>query len=395
MGEHAVLAPSSSAQWGHCSGSIMAQAQHPDRETEQTREGTAAHWVMAEVLLNWRDNRGGPRTCDGYVGQIAPNGVLIDDKMAEGAQVMVEEVLGVCERYAALHLLLVEYRVYMPGIHNQNWGTLDCSLFLQHLGLMFIWDYKHGHREAPAVDNFQMADYLNGLCNLHQIDGAAEQRIRFVSRIVQPYCYYATGPVREWSGLLSDLRGVWNQLSYKAHEAFTNPTLTTGIWCRDCSARGTCTAARKAGYNLIDLVNEPYEMDEMGGADLAVERAILRDGLAVGEARLEAIEDELQHRIKNGETDSGLTVETTYGRWNWNVDVAQARALASQFGIDITVDAIKTPTQTVAAAPKELRPHLKEVMKQMTRRSAGSLTLVPADESRTARAFKRKDNATI
>lgn len=391
MSDHAPLPPSSATQWGNCSGSVAAQAPFPDTESEQSREGTAAHWVMSETLLNHRDGRDGPRECVGYLGRKDPAGVIIDDKMVEGAQVIVDDVLDVCQRFDALPYLLIEHRVYMPTIHPQNWGTLDVGLYLPFRNVLFLWDYKHGHREAPAPGNLQMVDYLKGLCEKYQIDGLLDQKTRFVVRIVQPYCYRIVGPVQEWTGMLSDLRGTWNTLSWKAHEAFTAPKLSTGPWCRDCKAVGTCSAARRAGYNFIDLVNEPYAMDRMTGADLAVERGIVSDGLAVAKARLEAIEDELHHRIKDGQHDSGLTLETSAGRIEWTVTPATARALAAQFGVDATKDAVLTPTQTLAAAPAKVRPMLKQVMDRMTRRPAGKLKLVTADASRTARAFKRND----
>jgi len=390
MSEHAPLAPSSAPQWGHCSGSIAAQANIPDRESEATREGTAAHWVMSETLLNHRDNRDGPRECVGYLGATDPQGLLIDDKMVEGAQMMVDDVLEVAHRFDALPYLLIEHRVAMPKIHPQNWGTLDVGLYLPDRFLLFIWDYKHGHRET-GPGSLQFVDYLQGLCEKYQIDGHLDQQTRYVARVVQPYCYYAAGPVREQTGFLSELRPQWNQLAMKAHEAFSNPTLSTGLWCRDCKAVGTCSAARRAGYNFIDLVNEPYEMDRMRGADLAVERAILSDGLAVAKARLEAIEDELHHRVTAGETDSGLTVETSAGRIEWTVAPGQARALAAQFGVDASKDAVLTPAQTLAAAPAKVRPLLKQVMDKMTGRKAGKLKLVPADASRTARAFQKRN----
>lgn len=391
MSAHAPLAPSSAPQWGNCSGSVAAQAGIPDRETEATREGTAAHWVMSETLLNHRDGRDGPRECAGYLGATDPQGLLIDDKMVEGAQMMVDDVLEVAHRFNALPYLLIEHRVFMPKIHQQNWGTLDVGLYLPDRALLFIWDYKHGHRET-GPGSLQFVDYLQGLCEKYQIDGELDQQTRYVARVVQPFCYYAAGPVREQTGFLSELRPQWNRLAMRAHEAFNDPKLSTGVWCRDCKAnRGSgCSAARRAGYNFIDLVNEPYEMDTMPGADLAVERAILSDGLAVAKSRLEAIEDELHHRVTAGETDSGLTVETSAGNVKWQVPPAQARALAAQFGVDASKDAVLTPAQTLAAAPKEVRPMLKQVMEKMTGRTPGKLKLVPADASRTARAFKRK-----
>ena len=390
MSDHARLAPSAAPQWGFCSGSVKAQEQFPDRETEQTREGTAAHWVGSTVLESMRADQ--PLVCSDLIGERAPNGVVIDDKMAEGAEEYVANVAEVCDRFHAWGSLLIEHRVHMPKIHpTDNWGTLDAALYLPGHRLLFLWDYKHGHRECPAFENLQMADYLQGVAELFGIDGAQDQHTQVVVRVVQPFCYTARAPVSEWAPLLSDVRPLWNQLSIKAYEVEHNPTLSTGLWCRDCSAVGTCAATRGARYNFIELVNQPYEMDDMRGPDLAAERAILTDGVAVARARLTAIEDELQHRIANGEADSGLTLETAAGRLNWTVPPAQVLSVAMQFGVDASKDAVLTPAQTLAKASKEVRPLLKQVADTMTERKAGSLKLIPVGDSRTARAFKRKD----
>ena len=386
--EHAPLAPSSAPQWGRCSGSMLAQADIPNPDTEQTREGTAAHWVMAEVLEAAK--RGEDTHAAAFIGKTAPNGVIIDDKMAEGAQVMCDDVLSVCERLNCLDRLLIEYRVSMQRIHPQNWGTLDAAVYLPERRTLFIWDYKHGHRDCQPKDNLQLVDYMAGLVEKYEIDGATDQITTFVARIVQPFCYYADGPVKEWSAKLSDLRAHWNILADKAAEAFSNPKLTTGSHCRDCRAVGKCAATRKARYNFIELVNEPYEMDAMSGPDLRIERQILQDGVAVAKARLEAIEDELQHRVTQGDTTTGLTVQSKPGRLEWSCEPAKARALCAQFGVDISKDVVLTPTQSKSAAPKEVRPLLEQVMADYTRRPAGSLKLVEAENSIGARAFKRK-----
>lgn len=387
MSEHAPLAPSSAPQWGECSGSMVAQASIPQPDTAETREGTAGHWVVSETLTAWK--AGHKIDCDAFVGRLAPNGVLIDEQIAEGAQVMVDDVLAVCEKYGCLQDLLIEHRIYMPSIHPHNWGTLDAAIYLPVARLLFIWDYKHGHRDCQPRENKQLVDYMQGLMEKYQINGLQDQQITFIARIVQPFCYYARGPVKEWRGMLSDLRGTINILRTKAGEAFINPKLSTGPWCRDCCAVGRCAATRKARYNFIELADQPYEMDNMDGADLAVERRILSEGIAVAKARLEAIEDELQHRIQSGDTSSGYTVEAVEGREKWGVPIPQAKALFSQFNVDISKEDILTPKQSLKKVPAAQRPLVASILKQFTTRNS-SITLVPIDESRTARAFKPK-----
>lgn len=396
MSAHAVLAPSSAPQWGHCSGSVAAQAAIPSHDTQETREGTAAHWVGAEVLINRRAMVttgicAGPTDCADFKGHTAPNGVVVDDKMVEGAAVWVEDVSDVCSRFNAWHLLVIEHRVYMPRIHPQNWGTLDASLWLPERALMFLWDYKHGHRQAKVFENLQLVDYAEGRVQELGIDGFVEQGARIVMRIVQPFCYTATGAVQEWACKLSDLRPYWNQLSHKAHEAFNDPKLTTGPWCRDCRAVGRCSAARAAGYSMIAVVNAPYEMDAMDGPSLALEYEQLEAGVTAAKARLEALADELEHRIRGGDATTGLTIEVGYARLGWTVPPAQAIAMAAQFGVDASKLDVQTPTQVKKLVRPELREPFEQVLKQFASRPPGAVKLVPLKETRGARAFANRN----
>lgn len=388
MSEHAPLAPSSAPQWGHCSGSVIAQSGRVKPDTEQTRNGTATHWVGEQVLTCLRS--GFPNWCETLVGEPAPNGVVIDRKMADGAQVYVDDVLEVCDRFNAWDKLLLEHRVHMPQIHPDNWGTLDAGLYLPERRVLFLWDAKFGHREVSPRDNLQLIDYALGLVNHYGINGQDEQEITLVLRIVQPFAYHAQGPVREWAVPLSGLRAYWNQLQAKAVESFTNPTLTAGSWCRDCLAIDTCANARRYIYSGAEFADRPLDLETMAGRDKATELNLLRELQAVVKSRAEALEDDLKYRISQGETDSGLTLETTAGRLKYTVSEEQAIAFLAAFGIDAAVPAVKTPTQAIAMAPAELRPGLKAALNAITERPAGAAKLIPVNESRTAAAFQRR-----
>ena len=391
--EHARLPPSFSPVWGVCSAAILAAADTPNLEDEKTRAGVAAHWVFAEVLLNYQGKQKGPLLCEDYIGGIAPNGVVIDDEMVEGAQVFVDDVLQVAQKHGAIQSMLIEHSVIMPNVPPQNWGTLDTAIVLRKDGqvvAIFLWDYKHGHRENKAKGNLQLIEYVEGLRNELGINGNQEQQITVVFRIVQPFCYHSLGAVDEWVCMLSDLRAYINILHDKAVEVFSNPQMSTGKHCRDCPGVRPCSVRRRADYNLIDFVNEPYEMDNMSGADLAVERQILSDGIAATKERLKAIEDNLAHRIREGESGIGLTLEATYGHLAWTIPPEQANALATQFGFSISKNAVKTPTQAMQAASKAMKSAFTMAVKHVAKRPPGKLKLINADDSRTARAFKRK-----
>ena len=83
--DHAFLAPSSAGIWGPggCPASPTVEAQYPEQEdSEKAREGTAAHWVASERL-------GGRSVA---VGELAPNGVVVDQDMIDGTDAYVADI---------------------------------------------------------------------------------------------------------------------------------------------------------------------------------------------------------------------------------------------------------------------------------------------------------------
>lgn len=380
----------------------MANMQAPDIEHPRTRGGTASHWVASECLERWRSPAGGVCFANDWLGAEAPNGVIIDEEMAEGAQVFIDNAIAIANEHGALRSMLIEHRVHMPHIHPQNWGTLDlCIPLLQWEkvngnvdrctgGVIYMVDYKFGHRENKAFANLQLIDYLAGICNEYQIDGGAEQFVEVVFQIVQPFCYQAKNQIDEWRTTVADLRGYVNQLTAKAQEAFSTPTFSSGPHCRDCKSIVRCETARKSHYSLIDYTNEPCVIDNMNGRDLAVELGILKQGETTLKARKEAIEEELKHRIGKGESDSGLALENGEGRLAWTIPTPQALAFVAQLGIDATKADILTPTQTIAKASKDMKPIVEKALKTVTKRPSTGLKLIKAADSRTARAFSKK-----
>jgi hypothetical protein len=385
---HAILAPSSAPVWGFCSGSIIAAQAAPSPETEQTRNGTAAHWVASECLDAWRRIAPGVTfTPSDYIGKTAPNGVVIDPTMAEGADVYVTDVIGtLTDHPQGRGTLLVEKRVEMPAVHPNNWGTLDAASRLNHR--IYIWDYKNGHGKVGAFENLQMIDYLEGLRNFYQIKGHDDQNIEVIARVVQPFAYDPKGPISEWRFKLCDIRGYIKQLHMKAHEAMTAPTLTSGKHCRYCPARGRCPALREAAYNLIDVFDAPLAFDTMAGGDLATERAILLRGQSMIKGRLEAIEDDLKHRVKNGDSSTGLALESVQGSVKWAVGPEQAIASVGLLGVDIRRPHCDTPTQARAKVPAAMRGHFDTAIKAVSKRKS-TLKLINAGDTMAARVFGR------
>lgn len=387
--EHAPLAPSSAPQWGKCSGSVAANRDAPDIPNERTEGGTASHWVAEQVLKSL--HTGASPGTEEYVGQVAPNGVVVDDEMVEGAEFYINDVL---QTYNSIEdpegeELRIEERVHMPHIHKDNWGTLDARLWIPSRDTLYLWDYKFGHREVEAVLNLQMIDYTAGVMqNCHLMNTTT----KVVIRVVQPFCFHAPEPIREWRTTVADLQFWFRILREKANQALSDsPTLTSGKHCRDCAAVARCKTARRTSYSVIDYANEPYEINSMDGSDLAAERHILQVGQAIIKARLEAIDDQLHQNIASGDISSGLTIQAGQGRLGWTEPVPVVLALGEQFGADLSKDAVKTPTQAIKAVPSEMRSAFRQMIPSITSRPSTGLKLIPAGDSPSARAFKSKE----
>ena len=384
-GQHAIHAPSSAPQWGRCPGSVAANLNVPDNSGQRTREGEAAHWVGEIILKGWTAGGGGGVVlCTDLIGHTAPNGVVVDEEMAEGADEFVRAVLDVCGN-GHLSALRVEQRTDVPQIHSECWGTYDAAAFLPDLNELHVWDYKHGHREVSAFENLQLICYAAGLSREYPVHVDTTVTLH----IVQPYCYHATAPVWTWSVTYGELLPYVDRLREAAERAMTDPVLTPGLHCRDCAAVGRCASARRFGYSIISYANEPYEIETMNGPAKAAERLILGDGLKVIKARLEAIEDDLRADVSKGDRSSGLTIQNRKGRTKWAVPAAQVIAFAHQFGADVAKPGTLTPAQATRAVPKAAREVFEQALPSLTTQPSTGVSLVPVENSRTARAFTR------
>jgi hypothetical protein len=373
--------PSAAPIWGECSGAVAELNNELNVESAASRDGTAAHWVGSELLKIFKAFGDRP-PARSFIGNTCPeNGVIIDEKMAEGAETYALEVIDYVQRFPGGELL-IEHPVHAPQIHEQCGGTLDCAYRLP--GRLVLFDYKHGFG-AVAARSLQLVCYVAGLINYYQIDGQQDQQIEADLRIVQPFCYHNDGVTQQWSGMLSDLRGDINKLHHAAHFADQRPVLSSGSHCRYCPALWRCKAARTGLANMFTHVESPPDMDRMDGESLAVERAALEAALKLGKARLEAVEDVLTERVKRGDADVPLSLSSVPGRLKWTADYDDVMGLGVMCGVDLRKKELITPTQAVALIKDE------DVIASMSARPH-SLKLVDKSNSLGAKAFKPKGN---
>jgi len=353
---HAFLPPSGAHAWQPCPMWATMNRLYPKPETEDSRNGTAAHWAFFEMLY----------ARPVAVGQVTPNGVALTDEMIQAAELYCEIIdrdlaaCGLDRRW-----LQVERRVFMPRIHAENWGTPDTWFHAEHLRKIFLYDFKFGHDFVDAYENWQCIDYVEGIAEQLGIDGMLDQSYNVDVVVIQPRNYDRQGPVRRWSVRLCDLRAHFNLLSTSANLAMLpNPPSKAGKHCKHCPGRHACNTLQRGAYEAAHLAKESAPHDLPPGP-LVLELTMLEDAKVLLDARVSGLQEEVESRVRyKGERMPGYAMQDTYGRQAWKVPVQQVIALGQAFKVDIAKPGALTPLQAIKAGlPKELVESMSEAPK--------------------------------
>jgi len=366
--------PSSANQWGNCSGYRRMVHNLPKKpESDDQKVGTATHWVISTAL---EDDMEAAQ----LLGGAAPNGVVIDEDIIYCANVMIDDVRSVRDKFMPM---LVEQDVTMPQIAPGCRGKVDCAVWDDANGRVYVWDYKNGRRSTSPFENLQLTLYALGVMNHFSVTTDVE----IVLRIVSPNVYHSTGPVQQWSIKFSALRYLLDRMREKTTAA---PELTTGTWCRDCPGVGFCSAARKASWNAIDYANHAFEADDMSDEDIGIEYRLLSQEMKVIEKRLSELSDQITYRVNHGSKNTGYLLEHGRSKWVWKGSVDEAIAIASSFGVEAEKKSVKTVAQVRDAMPAAQRKAFMSVVNNFAENKRGGIKLVPAENTLGAKAFGRK-----
>lgn len=379
---HAVLAPSSSHRWVNCPGSVQAEQKYPDDETDESREGTAAHWVGEQVLLSWKDGRK-LILCSDFVGKSAPNSVIITDEMCEGADIYVQDVLKICQDGGYLRSMQIEQPVTIPRVHDLNWGTPDCKIHAEDQSKLIIWDFKFGRVPVENRKNWQLIDYTIGcLDTITGGNGLADQHIKVEMRIVQPRAFHPDGVCREWTVTGSDLRGYANQLSVAADlSQQQDPPCKAGDWCKHCTASRGCMTLQREAASIADHV-EVLELHDLSPEHSAIELRYLQRAKTLLDQRFKALEAQTLEQIQGGTVVPGYGIGHGRGSTVWTKPNEEVITLGDLLGVQLRKpEAPITPIQA-----KKLNVD-DAVINSYSEKRPGAARLVTDDKTIACRVF--------
>lgn len=347
--------PSNAGRWIPCPASPRLEASFPDPDGDDAKEGTAAHWVAAQVL-------GGHCELEELTDRKAPNGVIVTGEMVEHVQTYISTVRA---------FPIIERTINIwPGVEP---GTPDALAVEGTRG--YIWDFKYGYSIVEAPGNWQLACYAVGLFAKHEWNLESVLAI-----IVQPRPFHPDGRVRYWEISRDEAISLANTIrDAAANTQNPNAPVVTGSHCNHCNALHACEGARRAALNGVDIAyrNPPVVLQ---GADLAGELATLTRAAEAIKLRLDAIQSHAVAEIDANRPVPGWSLERSMGRRQWTDGVAALEALA---GVSLTEIAPVSP------AVAEKRGVDKALVKMFTTTRETGRKLVPRDASvKAAQVFK-------
>lgn len=363
---HSRLSPSSAGRWVNCPGSITMCELFPEPpgRNEAADEGTASHWIGSEALMG--------HDCT-PVGVKAPNGIVIDLEMIEGAEVYTMAVQQAA-RGAVLH---VEERLTAEYIHPLCFGTPDCWFIIGKE--LHIWDYKYGFQIVDPFENWQLICYTAGV--VQKIGNDSDLDV--VMHIVQPRPFHVMGPHRTWRVRAADLRIYYTRLAASANKAFgPDPQCHTGDHCKYCRARHACPALQQACMSGIDYVGRSVPQ-MLSPEAMSIEKSVIsriRNLLTYREAGLDT---QIEAVIKAGGLVPGWALQQGQGRAAWTRSAEEVFALGNMMGIDLRAE----PEAITPAAAKK-RGLSVEVLSAYSAAGNSGTKLVPTTATVASRVFR-------
>ena len=368
MTQHALVAPSGLHLTIVCAASLLLQYMAPEApRTEEQREGDAAHWHALQYAQGNKLPLGAKFKSGGEEWEVTAD-------MLHGSQLWAYHTCrGATGRY--------EDPVSMPQIHGQCWGTPD---YWQSRApeAIFVKDYKYGHRYVDVFENWQLIAYAIGVC--HRL-GITDLTQVIVLVIIQPRCYRAEGPVKEWRTTLGQLLTLYVPRIIAQLEVamVPNPKATTGAHCIDCKARHLCSTLQRGAMHVVEFTGVG-EAVELPNDALGVEARILLDAHAVLTARLEGLKAQIEALQRSGKDVPYWAMQPGRSllKWNDNVTGDDVAMLGMAAGVEtMHPPKPKTPTQC-----RDLGVDEKVIDAYATRQPAG-MSLKPLSTTQARKVF--------
>lgn len=238
---HALLSPSSSHRWIHCTPSARLEENVPDKGSVYAEEGSCAHALCEATLLGLLNTERGGRYKEAekkaWVEHEEGRERFYNTEMQEAVDMYVATVWEKYREAVKTTLdaeLFIEKKLdfgkYIPG----SFGTADAIIIAD--GLMEVIDFKYGKGvEVSATENTQMMIYALGALDAYSWEYDIE-RVRMT--IIQP----RKANVSEYEQTVEQLTE-WQEKTLTPAAERANKgegEQQSGEWCRFCKVKAQC-----------------------------------------------------------------------------------------------------------------------------------------------------------
>jgi hypothetical protein len=348
---------SNSPLWSKCAQSCKPRAGvHYEREeTDDIKEGRAAHWLANHVL------RGDASGAEEGLGETAPNGWIIDEKMVRH----IQEFVDIVRRHGGV----------MDATPLTLWGLVHGVPDTYSVGgdTLRVYELKYGYRLVEP-DTPQLILAAGALCTHEH---------KLVSlEIFQPRPYHPSGKHRKWVISPQELQDHLADLE-KAAWATTEqwPRATPGVHCKRhyCPQAAFCTELTSEIGAAYEIVAGTRRAGKPTVGELGAEVDFLQIADEMIGARLKAAEAELEARIRTGEDGGDWYLKQRQTKRDWTVPLAMVAVLTGK-------DPYQKPKPKSPAMMEDEGVPL-EVIKSISKPGNGGLELAKLDKRAVARMF--------
>lgn len=368
MTQHSFLPPSGASAWSRCALWPTMNAQFPQDDSPESIEGTAAHWVFAELLAGRTPTE----------GKSAANGVIVTGEMLDGADLVCETV----GRRTPLAHLHIEEKAIAPDIHPDCFGTPDIWAFDPAICHLEIFDYKFGHGFVDEYFNLQGLCYALGVINKIKTSPVFDiDSLTIAFTVIQPRCFYRGEPVRTHSYTIAEAVEYIQALKAAALMAYQpQPLAVTGEQCSHCPGRHACPTLQKAAYSDAEYADnrQPHTLSPQSAA---LELRMLERALVRLEARVDGLRHLTLANFKAGAHIPYYRAEAGKGRTQWTSSPEEIITLGKMLSKDLSKPGIVTPNQAVKMGIDE------SVISGYSSVIPGAIKLVPENNKDVRRVF--------
>lgn len=375
-GGHAVLSASSSRRWMACTASGYEAAKEKNKSSEAAAEGTVAHFVAGEALIQGAEPdawKGLTIEADGFTFEVT-------EEMLEAVRVHVNYVRSVGQGKQVE--VECDLTPALKDLHPDFGGMADTVIYDEAEKHLEVVDYKHGAGVwVHSEDNPQLKYYAVGA--LLQSGKPAKT---VTCTIVQPRCMAGTDEeaIRSWTFDAVDLLDFIADMQKAAHEAKHDPQYQAGEHCTFCPLRYRCEElARHQAMVLADDFDPVFHTPDPERLAEAL------DIFPLLEARIKQVREHAYELAMQGSPPPGHKLVEKRAMRKWG-DAGEVERWANErFGDKAFTDPkLKSPAQLEKVAEGEDKKKIEDFV---VRQSSG-YTLVPESDKRPAAKLLSEDD---